>query len=85
MLNVISMYPEFSQRQLAKMFGVSRRLITFILNPQKLVENKQARQIRGGSSIYYSKDPHKTYMKDHRNYKTGLYTAGLLQDRSPTG
>jgi hypothetical protein len=74
------MYPEFSQRELARKFKVSRRLITFILNPQKLKDNLEARKLRGGSAQYYSKDTQKAYMKTHRHYKHKLYKAGLLQE-----
>lgn len=58
-----------SQRALAKMFNVSRRTITFIQDPEKLVKNKQARLERGGSKQYYDKDKHAEYMKSHRKSK----------------
>jgi len=73
-------YPDFSQRQLAKKFGVSRRLITFILDPQKLKRNIEARNLKGGSSQYYTKESQKVYIKTHRHYKHSLYKAGLLQE-----
>ena len=43
----------YSQRKLAAMFNVSRRLITFIIDPDKLKKNKEVRRDRGGSKIYY--------------------------------
>lgn len=58
-----------SQRNLSKMFGVSRRTIQFIQSPKKLEENKQRRAERGGSKAYYDKDKHKEYMKKHRRRK----------------
>jgi len=45
-----------SQRKLAVQFKVSRRLIQFILDPQKLIDNKKKRAERGGSKIYYNKE-----------------------------
>lgn len=59
----------YSQRKLAAMFNVSRRLIQFIVNPDSFKKNLQARQDRGGSKIYYDKDKHNESMKKHRKYK----------------
>lgn len=58
-----------SQRKIAAMFGVSRRLITFIQSPEKLKRNLEAREERGGTMFYYKKDKHNEYMKTHRKYK----------------
>lgn len=58
-----------SQRQLSKLFGVSRRLITFILDPNKKVEDLKRREERGGTKIYYNKEQNNTYMKNHRSRK----------------
>lgn len=58
-----------SQRQLAKMFKVSRRLITFVLDPEKQKENLKRRAERGGHKQYYDKDKHAEAIRDHRNYK----------------
>lgn len=70
---------QLSQRVLASQFNVSRRTIQFILSPEKLVENKKRRDERGGSKIYYSKETHKEYMKDHRHYKQKLYVKGEIK------
>lgn len=58
-----------SQRNLAKMFGVSRRTIQFILDPKKLKQNLKRREERGGSMQYYDKEEHKKSMKKHRRKK----------------
>ena len=62
----------FSQRKIAAMFNVSRRLITFIIDPEKHKKNLEARNDRGGSSAYYKKEKHREYMKDHRKKKHEL-------------
>lgn len=67
-----------SQRELARKFNVSRRLIQYILDPEKLEENKRLREERGGSKQYYNKEKHREYMKDHRRYKQDLYTKGEI-------
>ena len=67
-----------SQRELAKKFNVSRRLIQCILDPEKLAENKRLRKERGGSKQYYDKEKHREYMKDHRHYKQTLYIKGQI-------
>lgn len=67
-----------SQRKLATQFGVSRRLIQFILYPEKHKANLQAREARGGSKQYYNKETHTKTMKAHRRHKKALYDASLL-------
>ncbi|MCK5806411.1 MAG: hypothetical protein KAI66_26500 [Lentisphaeria bacterium] len=68
-----------SQRQLALMFGVSRRLVTFVLDPDKLIANKAARAARGGTASYYDKEKHAAYTRKHRRGKQKLALAGLLE------
>ena len=67
-----------SQRKLAVSFGVSRRLIQFILDPNKQVESRIRLLERGGSKIYYDKAKHKDAMKRHRDYKKELDKEGKL-------
>ena len=62
----------WSQRALAKEFGVSRRLITFIIDPEKKAENLRRRAEAGGSKKYYDKDKHRASIKKHRNRKKEL-------------
>lgn len=58
-----------SQRALARKYGVSRRTITFILDPDKLRENPQRRKERGGSQRYYHTQTHTDSVRLHRRYK----------------
>ena len=58
-----------SQRELARMFGVSRRTIQFVQDPEKLKQNKARRKERGGWRQYYDKSDHRKSMKEHREYK----------------
>lgn len=67
-----------SQRELARMYGVSRRSIQFIVNPEKLQENKQRRAERGGWKAYYDKEKNTAAIREHRNYKQSLYVKGLI-------
>jgi len=60
---------DISQRELARMFGVSRRTIYFVLHPDKLEENKQLRRDRGGWKQYYDRDKNTKTMREHRRYK----------------
>lgn len=68
-----------SQRSLAKLYGVSRRTIQFILDPDKLKENLKRREERGGTKQYYDKEKHKDYVQSHRLYKKELNEKGLLK------
>lgn len=67
-----------SQRRLAAMYEVSRRTIQFILDPEKLEENKKRREERGGSKEYYDKEKNTKAMREHRQYKNQLYKEGKL-------
>jgi hypothetical protein len=67
-----------SHRKLAVKYGVSKRLIGFILNPETLKKNYENRVARGGSKQYYDKDSHRIAMKTHRAYKQSLYLKGEL-------
>lgn len=67
-----------SQRKLAKKYGVSRRLITFILDPEKKKRDLERRRERGGSKIYYDKQKFREQMRGHRRYKKELYDKNLL-------
>jgi transposase-like protein len=72
--NIIKAYAtgNISTRQLAKKYRVSRRLIQFILDEQKRLDNVQKRRERGNSKIYYNKDKWREAMRDHRRYKRQL-------------
>jgi len=59
----------YSQRQLAKMFKVSRRLIQFTIDEDKHKENLKRRDERGGTKQYYNREKHNEYMKKHRKDK----------------
>ena len=63
-----------SQRQLAKIFNVSRRLVQFTIDPDKHKRNLEARKERGGSKIYYDRLTHNEQMKTHRRYKHKILT-----------
>jgi hypothetical protein len=58
-----------SQRKIASMFNVSRRLIIFIVFPERQKKNYEARLERGGSMQYYKKEKNNEYQKKHRKYK----------------
>lgn len=63
---------EFSQRDLAKRYSVSRRTIQFTLDPNKRESNYQRRVENGGSKQYYNKDEHTKAMQKHREHKREL-------------
>ena len=78
LIRKISKEENLSQRELARKFNVSRRLIQYVLDPEKLTENKRIREERGGTKQYYDKEKHREYMKDHRRYKQDLYIKGEI-------
>ena len=58
-----------SINSIAKMFKVNKRLIQFILFPERHKKNLSDRQDRGGWQQYYDKEKHAEYTADHRQYK----------------
>lgn len=78
-LDIKANVSELSQRELAKLYNVSRRSIQFILDPAKLERNKQARKERGGSKIYYNKEKQTASIREHRQYKQGLFIKGEIK------
>lgn len=54
---------------IARMYGVSKRLIQFIIFPEKLAMSLKRRAERGGSKIYYDREYHNQKTKEHRHYK----------------
>lgn len=68
-----------SQRVLASKYGVSRRTIQFILDPEKLKENLKRRKERGGSKKYYNREEWAETKKEHRKYKEELKIKGLIK------
>lgn len=66
---IIKLSATLSNRQLASKFGVSRRLIQFILHPDRKPERKRP---------YYDREQHREYMRRHRQHKKALDKNGLL-------
>lgn len=54
---------------ISRLFKVNKRLIQFILFPERKKKNLQDREARGGTMQYYNREEHNDSMKDHRRYK----------------
>jgi hypothetical protein len=63
------LYGKVSQRQLAKKFNVSRKLVIFIGCPEKLERAKELYKERRKDKRYYHIEKHKEYMKTYRRRK----------------
>ena len=71
----------YSQRQLAKEYNVSRRLIVFVVHPDRYERAKEQSAQRHREGRYdTSKEEHARIIREHRRYKQGLYTTGKLKD-----
>ena len=68
-----------SIRGIARMYGVDKRLIQFILFPERHQKNLLDRKNRGGSKQYYNREKQRQYMKKHRNHKQELYIKGKIK------
>jgi hypothetical protein len=63
-------------RAITRLYKVNRRLIQFIIFPERLKKNIQNYRDRGGWEAYYNKKKRREYMKKHRDYKNKLYKNG---------
>lgn len=68
-----SLYGTISQRKLAKMFKVSRRLIIFVACPEKYKHSKELYKERRKDGRYYKKDRHTIAIKKCRLHKKELF------------
>lgn len=69
-LEIIRLYSEgVGIRQLSRDYQVSRRLIQFVVFPERLEAIKQHRADRGGTMQYYDKTKHRISMQAHRDHK----------------
>ena len=66
----------FSQRELAKLYNVSRRTVVFVLYPERREANYAQRVARGGSKQYYDTKANTASQKAHRAYKKELLSKG---------
>ncbi len=63
-----------SYQNLANKYNVSKRLIMFVVNPDKLLKCKEQFKIRQKEGRYkYTKEKRNSIMKKHRRYKQTLY------------
>lgn len=68
---------DISQRKLAKLFNVSRRLITFVLDADREERNQRLLKQRKAKGLYkQSKEQRTAIMRDHRHYKQQLFLQG---------
>lgn len=70
-----------SQRCLAKEWGVSRRTIQFVLDPETLERNMERRRERGGEEQYYNREMHAEYMRKHRDNKRRLLEDDVVLEK----
>lgn len=68
-----------SQRRLAREYGVSRRLITFIVNPESERRNKELQKENKAKGLYkYDRKKHTENIRNHRRYKQRLFQEGKI-------
>jgi len=61
-----------SYRVIGEMFGVSKRMVMFICNPEKAEKAKEQYRLRRKDGRYYDKEKHKLAMNTHRRKKHEL-------------
>jgi hypothetical protein len=65
-------------RAIARAYKVDKRLIQFILFPERKEKNIADRKATGGSKQYYNKDKWREVMREHRAYKKSLINRGVI-------
>lgn len=73
-------------REIARMFEkkCSRRLIQFVIYPERLKELYRKQKEEKHWSIYYDKDKRKEYMRNHRKYKALVFGVKKRKKRKTT-
>lgn len=69
-----------SQRQLAKRYGVSRRTIQFVLNPDDYEKQKARARERRRDGRYYDREKCSQSVQKTRQYKRDLLASGKIDD-----
>jgi hypothetical protein len=67
-----------SQQRLADRYGISKRMVQFILRPEKLAENLHRREERGGWKQYYDPELHAARIAATREYRKKLKAEGAF-------
>jgi len=62
-----------SINSISRMFHVNKRLIQFVLFPERKKKNLEDRADRGGSAAYYKREKHTAAMSVHRKHKEKLF------------
>ena len=71
----------YSQRKLAAEYGVSRRLITFVISPEKEERCRlQFKERRKDGRYDVTKKERASIQREHRRYKQALYIKGVLKE-----
>ena len=63
-----------AQRAIARKTGISRRMVSFILFPERLKLCNQQYKERRKDGRYYNKDAWRETMREHRQYKRKILT-----------
>lgn len=69
-----------SQRTLARMFGVSRKLIIFIIDPERHERAKAQFKERRKDGRYYDRETNTIAVRNTRQYKQQLYLDGKIKE-----
>ena len=64
---------EMSIGGIARLFGVHKRTIQFILFPDRQELNKKLRAERGGSKRYYDRERNRISQRDTQRYKQNIF------------
>ena len=67
----------YSYNTIARAYGVSKRLVQFICDPEKERINRERRKRLGKDGRYYNREYNKEQVRESRRYKHWLYNNGM--------
>jgi len=68
-IDILVLKGKKTQQKVADDYGVSRRTISFIWNPESAKKHAKRLAERGGQKIYYDKEKHRLRMAKYRKRK----------------
>lgn len=74
---ILELKGKMTQRDVAELFGISRRMVQFIWYPDVYEAYREKRRQEKSWAKYYSAKKHREYMRRHRSKKRELLNQGI--------
>lgn len=78
-IRLIKRLHHHSYNEIARAYGVSKRLIMFVCNPEVEKACRQRRKELASDGRYYNKEKNTAAVRNSRRYKHELYNQGVIK------